>query len=180
LGMVQRLDRGTTGLIVFSIHPQAHRKLTEAILHQQLDKSYFALVSGHLRPDAGEIVSQLARSRKENRVHSVKAGGKLAITRYRTKECWHAASLVEIDLLTGRSHQIRAHMAEQACPLLGDQRYGGPDACCGLPLLRPLLHATRLSFRHPVTGEALDFTAPVPEDMVEMITALRAATKSGY
>jgi len=179
LGMVQRLDRGTTGLIVFSIHPQAHRKLTAAILQHQLEKRYLALVSGHLQPDTGEIASLLARSRKENRVHSVKSGGKQALTRYQTAERWGNASLVEIELVTGRSHQIRAHMSEQDCPLLGDRRYGGPAECCGQPLLRPLLHASRLAFRHPVTEEALDFTAPVPEDMAEMITALRAAPNSG-
>lgn len=179
LGMVQRLDRGTSGLILFSIHPQAHRKLTEAFLHHQVDKRYLALVSGRLEPAAGDIVSLLARSRKENRVHTVNAGGKQAITRYRTLDIWPDASLVEIELLTGRSHQIRAHMSEQGCPLLGDRRYDGLAECHGRQLLRPCLHATRLSFRHPVSGETLDFNVPLPEDMAAMITDLQTVTNTG-
>ena len=173
LGMVQRLDRGTTGVIVFSIHPQAHGKMTEAFLEHQLQKHYLALVSGHLQPAAGEIVSLLARSRKENRVHSVTSGGKQAITRYKTVKCWPKISLVEIDLITGRSHQIRAHMAEQGCPLLGDYRYGGATELFGKHLARPLLHASQLVFRHPISGESLDFTAPVPEDMTITIDSLK-------
>jgi len=173
LGMVQRLDRGTTGVIVFSIHPQAHRKMTETFLGRQVEKRYLALVSGRPEPDAGEIISLLARSRKENRVHSVKAGGKQAITRYQTKEYWQQAALLEIDLVTGRSHQIRAHMSEQGCPLLGDLRYGGVPECLGKQLKRPLLHASQLVFRHPISGEMLDFTVPLPDDMAELISVLK-------
>lgn len=168
IGMIQRLDRSTSGLIAFSIHPQAHRKMTEMFTTGAVDKTYLALVVGLPEPDSGEIRSLLARSRRENRVHTVATGGKLAVTRYRVEVPLYGSSLVEVQILTGRSHQIRAHMAELGCPLLGDQRYGGPVVLDGMLLKRPLLHAQRLGFIHPLTAQKLDFSAPLPEDMQQI------------
>ncbi len=174
LGMVQRLDRGTSGLMVFSTHKKAHKGLTEIFVEHQAKKEYLALVAGKPMPTAGEIESMLARSRKDNRVKSVERGGKQAITRYRTLESYRNASLVAVELLTGRSHQIRAHLSENGCPLLGDDRYGGPTEILTRPLARPLLHAAQLEFVHPVTGNPLEFNLPVPEDMSSMIELLKA------
>jgi len=179
LGMIQRLDRGTSGLMLFSTHQRAHKPLTEAFSSHQVVKIYQALVGGHPRPFAGEIRSLLARSRKENRVHSVAKGGKEAVTHYRTLASCDQASLVELELLTGRSHQIRAHMAEKDCPLLGDRRYGGRVELVGQKLLRPLLHACRLAFPHPISGEALDFHLPLPDDMSNLKTALNLSSNQG-
>ena len=165
LGMVQRLDRGTSGVLVFSIHPRAHKQMSRIFLEHRVHKRYLALVHGTPDPSAGEIRSQLARSRKENRVRSVAVGGKKAITRYRIAEEGRGCSLLEIELITGRSHQIRAHMAEQGCPLLGDVRYGGRKEQDGLLFGRPLLHSAELGFRHPVLDKELFFEAPLPEDM---------------
>lgn len=173
IGMIQRLDRSTSGLIAFSIHPQAHKKMTEMFSTGAVDKTYMALVAGRPDPDSGEIRSLLARSRRENRVHTVAAGGKLAVTRYRVKVPLYDSSLVEVQILTGRSHQIRAHMAELGCPLLGDQRYGGPVALDGMPIERPLLHAQRLNFLHPVTSQQLDFSVPMPDDMHQALQFLK-------
>ncbi len=173
LGMIQRLDRGTSGLIVFSIHQKAHKKMTQIFLERRVEKRYLALVSGVPASSEGEIRSYLTRVRKVNRVMSVKKGGKEAITRYRVVESFNDCSLLEIDLLTGRSHQIRAHMSEQGCPLLGDQRYAGPKEFHGKVIARPLLHAARLVFQHPVTGQQLDFTTPVPVDMVAVYENLK-------
>lgn len=168
IGMIQRLDRSTSGLIAFSIHPHAHKKMTEMFTTGAVDKTYLALLIGLPDPDSGEIRSLLARSRRENRVHTVAAGGKLAVTRYRVKAPLYDSSLVEVQILTGRSHQIRAHMAELGCPLLGDQRYGGPAALDGMLMPRPLLHSQRLRFLHPLTAQHLDFSAPLPEDMQQI------------
>jgi 23S rRNA pseudouridine1911/1915/1917 synthase len=123
--------------------------------------------------DMGEIRSLLARSRRENRVHTVAAGGKLAVTRYRVESPLYDSSLIEVQILTGRSHQIRAHMAELGCPLLGDQRYGGPMALDGMLLKRPLLHAQRLKFLHPLTAQPLDFSVPMPDDMHQVLQFLK-------
>jgi len=173
VGMIQRLDRGTSGLIAFSIHPQAHKKMTEIFLEHRVQKRYLALVVGIPEPATAEIRSFLARTRRENKVISVSKGGKEAITRYRLQQVYTAHSLLEVDLLTGRSHQIRAHLSEQGHPLLGDQRYGGPQQIDGFELDRPLLHACELSFEHPVTGESLSFTVPLPDDMNRLIKLLK-------
>jgi len=172
IGMIQRLDRGTTGIIVFSIHSQAHKPMTRIFLEHQLDKRYLALVHSCPDNDEGEIISFLARSRKENRVHSVTNGGKEAITRYRVIEKYESASLVELELITGRSHQIRAHMSELGCPLIGDVRYGGLDRIGDINVDRPLLHASRLVFQHPVFDQKLNFTQNSPADMTHLQSVL--------
>jgi 23S rRNA pseudouridine1911/1915/1917 synthase len=177
IGMVQRLDRSTSGLIAFSIHPQAHKKMTELFKTGSVDKTYLALVSGRPGAANGEIRSLLARSRRGNRVHTVPAGGKLAITRYRIESQLNSSSMLEVQILTGRSHQIRAHMSELGCPLLGDQRYGGPMTLDGILLNRPLLHAHRLKFLHPLTAQPLDFSVPMPADMHQALQLLKEVTR---
>jgi 23S rRNA pseudouridine1911/1915/1917 synthase len=173
IGMVQRLDRGTSGVIVFSIHPRAHKEMTRVFLQHEIKKDYLAVVQGAPEEAQGEIRSFLARSRKENRVKSVEKGGKEAITRFQTVECFTDYSLLNIEILTGRSHQIRAHMAEQNCPLVGDERYGGSSMVAGIKVARHLLHAEKLAFHHPVLNKALDFIAPLPKDMLLVLNSLR-------
>ncbi len=176
IGMVQRLDRGTSGVIVFSIHPRSHKEMTRIFLEHEVKKGYLALVHGTPELEQGEMKSFLARSRKENRVKSVEKGGKEAITRFKLVERLADYSLLDVEILTGRSHQIRAHMAEQNCPLVGDQRYGGDLLVAGRKILRPFLHAEKISFQHPVLNQDLDFTVPVPEDMQNIINMLRKNT----
>ena len=171
LGMVQRLDRDTTGLILFSIHPHAHAGLTRAFRERSAGKRYLALVHGRLE-GAGEFRSLLARSRKGNLVKSVPAGGKEAITRYRTVYAAKDGSLLEVEPLTGRSHQIRAHLAEAGHPLLGDTRYGGHDQFRRLPVARHMLHAAELSLEHPVPQEPLTLKAPLALDMLQLLEQL--------
>ncbi len=173
IGMVQRLDRGTSGIIVFSIHPRAPKEMTRIFLEHDIKKEYLALVQGEPEQNQGEIRSFLARSRKENRVKSVEKGGKEAITRFQVLEKLVNYSLLNVEILTGRSHQIRTHMSEQNCPLVGDERYGGISFVTGMKILRPFLHAEKLTFQHPVLNKTLDFTAPVPEDMLTVINELR-------
>ncbi len=173
IGMVQRLDRGTSGLIVFSIHPRAHKEMTRIFLQHEVRKDYLALVHGVPDMNQGEIRSFLARSRRENRVKSVEKGGKEAITRFKIVENLINYSLLDVEILTGRSHQIRAHMAEQNCPLIGDERYGGSSLIAGMNISRPLLHAEKLAFHHPVLNKDMDFVAPVPEDMLHVLNMLR-------
>lgn len=168
LGMVQRLDRGTSGLMVFSLHPQAHPGLSRIFLEHQVEKRYFALIAMQIVPPAGEIRSLLARKHKTNKMVSVEHGGKLAITRYQTCNSAAGGALLEIQLLTGRSHQIRAHLSEAGSPLLGDSFYGGAVQHLGLELVRPMLHAFSLGFTHPVTEEKLKFKLPLPFDMQQL------------
>ncbi len=170
LGMVQRLDRDTSGVMVFSIHPRAHKGLTGSFREHRVDKCYLALVKGRVSVDSGEFRSHLARCRRGNRVRSVDKGGKEALTRFRVLERFRHATLVEVELLTGRTHQIRAHFAEAGHPLLGDRSYGRP---AGGPE-RQMLHAFRLRLAHPVTGVPLTLEAPVPQDMQNILDLLRA------
>lgn len=165
LGMIQRLDRGTSGLMVFSIHRRAHRGLSQIFLEHRVDKRYLALAQKALVPARGEIRSLLARSRKHNKVVSVERGGKQAVTCYQTRLSCTAGSLFEVELLTGRSHQIRAHLSEAGAPLLGDRLYGGLMHWRGRELLRPMLHACSLAFEHPLSAECLRFELPLPPDM---------------
>lgn len=168
VGMVQRLDRGTSGLMVFSLHPKAHGGLSRIFLEHKVKKHYLALVASPPSPPAGEIRSLLARKHKTNKMVSVERGGKLAITRYQTQNSAASGALLEIELLTGRSHQIRAHLSEAGSPLLGDSFYGGAVQHLGLELTRPMLHAFSLEFTHPVTQEFLNFTLPLTDDMEQL------------
>ena len=172
IGMVQRLDRDTTGLVVFSIHQVAHRQLTHSFQQRQVHKTYLALVGGRMEQERGEFRSLLARRRATNLVKSVEHGGQEAITRYRTLASTEELSYVEVEIPTGRSHQIRAHFAEAGHPLLGDTRYGGAQLIDGPVVTRQMLHAARLQFKHPVSGEMLDFVADLPYDMKTVITRI--------
>lgn len=174
LGMAQRLDRETSGVLLFSIHGRAHAGLTQAIAGRSATKIYLALVSGTMPTPSGEFQSLLARNRASNLMRSVAKGGKEAITRYRVLQEWRDASLLEIQLLTGRSHQIRAHLSESGHPLLGDVRYGGPAAVAGLDIQRQMLHSWRLTLDHPVEQRKLTIDAPLPPDFQTLVDRLEA------
>ena len=174
LGMVQRLDRDTSGVLVFSIHPRAHRGLTRAFTERRVDKTYLALVHGRIDADQGEFSSRLARSRQGNRMRSVEAGGREAVTRFRVRERFPDATLVEVEILTGRTHQIRVHFSEAGHPLLGDRRYGEAGGEPDCPR-----NAARLAFSHPVSGEPLVVEAPMPVDMEGVLEELRRKRDAG-
>lgn len=165
IGMVQRLDRDTSGVIVFSIHPRSHKGLSEQIRDRTARKIYLALVQGEPSPPEGVYTSLLARERSGYRVKSVEKGGKEAITHYITRRSYGGASLVEVSLVTGRMHQIRAHFSEDGHPLLGDTRYGGSAVFEGRTYLRQCLHSWKIELNHPISGQPLLLTAQVPADM---------------
>jgi len=177
IGMVQRLDRETSGVIVFSTHPRAHRSLTEIFTQRKVEKTYLALVEGRVEQKEGIIRSTLAKNRASNLIRSVEKGGKEAVTLYTVLEEFPTVSLVEVRILTGRSHQIRVHFSESGHPLLGDLKYGGVEFLEGWRLPRLMLHSASLRFPHPVTGSQLLIEAPLPDDISSLLSYLRRSQR---
>ncbi|MBE0582750.1 MAG: RluA family pseudouridine synthase [Desulfofustis sp.] len=165
IGMVQRLDRDTSGVMVFSIHPRAHGPLADQFHGRRVRKFYLAIVAGIPEPGRGEFTSSLVRDRRRNRVRSVDDGGRQALTRYRVLQSRAATSLVLVELVTGRMHQIRAHFSEAGYPLIGDMRYGGPATVDGREFPHQCLHSWVIRLNHPRSGEAMELVAPPPAVM---------------
>ncbi|MFO7832188.1 MAG: RluA family pseudouridine synthase [Desulfuromonadaceae bacterium] len=165
LAMVQRLDRETSGVVVFSIHKRSHKNLTAAFTQREVKKVYLALVAGKPLESSGSFHSMLARHRASGRMKSVEKGGKEAITHYRVLEQSDHYSLLEVEILTGRTHQIRVHLSEAGFPIAGDTFYGGPPTLYGCGCERSMLHAHTLAFNHPLEADrSLNISAPLPND----------------
>lgn len=173
-GIVHRLDKGTSGLLVVARTAQAKAGLTAQLSDRTMGREYLALVSGTVESDAGLIDAPLGRSDIDPTRIRVQAGGRPARTRYEVRRRIpgdRPATLVRCRLETGRTHQIRVHLASIGHPVVGDDRYGGP-AFPGLARGRPFLHAASLMFNHPVTGEALRFDSPLPADLVNCLATI--------
>ncbi len=168
IGMAQRLDRDTSGVILFSIHPRSHKGISEQIFSRTARKQYLAMVSGAPRAARGTFRSYLARERKSNRMKSVPEGGKEAITHYRVIAATGECSLVSVELETGRTHQIRVHFAEAGHPLIGDSLYGGRANSEGMKFASQCLHSWKLEIEHPVHNRTMTFSAPPPETMQQL------------
>ena len=199
-GIVHRIDKDTSGLLVAAKTDRAHRGLAAQFEAHTVDRLYRAVCHGV--PSAGDpramglpgvgadggwirIATGLARHRTDRQRQAVSAGGRHAVTRLRVVEVLGAAALIECRLETGRTHQIRVHAAHLGHPLLGDPTYGGrrrlpsgaPAVAAAFP--RQALHAARLGFVHPATGEAVRFDAPLPRDMTALLAALGCISPTG-
>jgi 23S rRNA pseudouridine1911/1915/1917 synthase len=173
-GIVHRLDKDTSGLIVVARDPAAVAALAGAFKRREVHKEYLALLVGTMRPPDGSIRGAIGRDpRLRQRMAVVATGGREARTTYRTEEVFRGYSLVRVVLETGRMHQIRVHFTAAGHPVAGDPVYG--RAVRGLGLRRQFLHAARLRFRHPATGEELDLEAPLPVDLQRVLDTLRGA-----
>ncbi|MGM0594013.1 MAG: 23S rRNA pseudouridine(1911/1915/1917) synthase RluD [Pseudomonadota bacterium] len=182
-GIVHRLDKATTGLLVVAKTLEAQTALVEQLQARSFTREYDAVVNGVLT-GGGTVDAPLGRHPVDRkRMAVVRSGGKPAVTHYRVEERFRAHTHIKVKLETGRTHQIRVHMAHQRYPLVGDPVYGGrlrlPPAC-GEALMemlrgfrRQALHASRLGLEHPTSGEYLEWTAPLPEDMQRLIDVLR-------
>ena len=178
-GVVHRLDKGTSGLLVFARTSYALASLQRQMAERTAGREYLALVSGDLDSDAGIIDAPLGRADDDPVRVQVKAGGRLARTGYEVVERFKtpASCLVRCRLETGRTHQIRVHFASIGHPVVGDNRYGPHRTSSWepLPAGRQFLHAAALSFSHPVTGERLSFESPLPPDLESVLASLRSA-----
>ena len=174
-GVVHRLDVGTSGLMVVAKSELAYSNLKQAFRDRTVDKTYHALVHGHPDPSSGTIDAPIDRHPKQDWRFAVVADGKPSVTHYRTLEAFRAASLLEIDLETGRTHQIRVHMAAVRHPCVGDLTYGAdPTLAARLGLSRQWLHARQLAFAHPADGRPLVFDSPPPADLQRVLDLLAA------
>jgi 23S rRNA pseudouridine1911/1915/1917 synthase len=175
-GIVQRLDVGTSGVMVIAKSERAYSLLKNAFRHREVDKTYHALVQGHPDPLEGTIDAPIGRHTKSDWKFSVREDGKHSITHYSTIEAHRFASLLEVHLETGRTHQIRVHMAALKHPCVGDLTYGAdPTLAQRLGLDRQWLHAVRLGFEHPGTGERVEYEASYPDDLARALEIIRDA-----
>ncbi len=175
-GIVQRLDVGTSGVMVICKGEQAYSVLKRAFRRREVDKVYHALVQGHPDPLEGTVDAPIGRHPKADHRYAVMAGGRHSITHYETLEAHRFASLLEVHLETGRTHQIRVHMSALKHPCVGDLTYGAdPVLARRLGLQRQWLHAVRLGFVHPGSGEYVEYESPYPDDLAHALETVRDA-----
>jgi 23S rRNA pseudouridine1911/1915/1917 synthase len=175
-GLVHRLDRDTSGLLVVARTPGAHAELVGQLQARTVERRYLALVDGHPESPQGVVDAPIGRSPRRPTLMEVRADGREARTRYEVAEAFTApapVALVTCRLETGRTHQIRVHLKAIGHPVVGDDRYLGATRAVACP--RTFLHAERLAFRHPVTGEPVAATSPLPADLAGVLAALRGA-----
>jgi 23S rRNA pseudouridine1911/1915/1917 synthase len=175
-GIVQRLDVGTSGVMVICKSEHAYSVLKNAFRRRDVDKMYHALVQGHPDPLRGTIDAPIARHPRSDWRFTVRDDGKHSVTHYETLEAHRFASLLEVHLETGRTHQIRVHMAALKHPCLGDLTYGAdPTLAARVGLDRQWLHAVRLGFEHPETGEYVTYESAYPADLADSLEKIRHA-----
>ncbi len=184
-GIVHRLDRGTSGVLIVARTDAAHRRLGEQFRARTVRKTYLALLEGVLKPESGSIQLPIARDKRRRVRMTARAGaGREARTDWRVLWRGSRYTLVEIELHTGRTHQIRAHFAALGRPVVGDTLYGAaarPRAGSQNlePLGRPFLHAARIGFAHPTSGKSMEFRAPLPAELRKYVARVAAAETGG-
>ena len=174
-GIVQRLDVGTSGLMMLAKSELAYSRLKQAFRDRTVKKIYHAIIQGHPDPMEGTFDAPIGRHPRAEFKFAVMEDGKASVTHYKVLELFPAATLCEVNLETGRTHQIRVHFSAFKHPLLGDTMYGAdPVLAKKLGIDRQWLHAKELSFAHPITGEPMHFVSEYPKDLAEVLVKLRA------
>jgi 23S rRNA pseudouridine1911/1915/1917 synthase len=175
-GIVHRLDKDTSGLLLVAKDDDAHLALSRDLAAHRVERRYLALIQGRLPVDTGTVDAPVGRHpRDRKRMAVVAKGGRRAVTHWRVLETFPAVQLVEATLDTGRTHQVRVHLASLRHPLVGDRTYGAdPTLAARLGVARPFLHAWRLGFRHPADGRQVELTEPLPEDLQPVLDRLRS------
>jgi 23S rRNA pseudouridine1911/1915/1917 synthase len=186
-GIVHRLDKDTSGLLVVARTPEVHTALVAAISEREVERHYTALCTGVMTA-GGTVDEPIGRHRSQRTRMAVRIDGRPAVTHYRVLKRFRAHTLVRAELETGRTHQIRVHLAHIGYPLVGDPAYGGrrrvpagatPDLVAALTAFqRQALHAARLKLEHPVTGREVEWEAPLPADMTRLVVVMEGDLKA--
>ena len=172
-GIVQRLDAGTSGLMLLAKHERSYISMKNQFRNRSIEKVYRTLIQGHIDPIEGSIDAPIGRHPREDYRFAVVADGKASITHYELIEYYQGASLLKVVLETGRTHQIRVHFNALRHPLVGDLAYGGdPVLAARLELKRPWLHAMELSFNQPSSDQRITLNAPLPDDLTRALALL--------
>ncbi|MEY4454568.1 MAG: hypothetical protein RIQ45_91 [Actinomycetota bacterium] len=175
-GIVQRLDVGTSGLMMVAKTDAAYLKLKDMFRDREIKKIYHALAQGHIEPAVGTIDAPIDRHPKEDYKMAVVTDGKPSVTHYEVIEYYRSVSLLKVELETGRTHQIRVHMSAIRHPLVGDLTYGAdPNLAQEIGVTRPWLHAQALEFNHPISGLPVSVTATYPRDLTDSLSRLSDA-----
>ena len=175
-GIVQRLDVGTSGLMMVAKTDAAYLKLKDMFRNREIKKIYHALAQGHIEPAVGTIDAPIDRHPKEDYKMAVVTDGKPSVTHYEVIEYYRSVSLLKVELETGRTHQIRVHMSAIRHPLVGDLTYGAdPNLAQEIGVTRPWLHAQALEFNHPISGLPVSVTATYPRDLTDSLSRLSDA-----
>lgn len=174
-GIVHRIDKDTTGLLVIAKNDRAHKSLTDQLADRSLSRVYYALVNGNIKEDGGTVDAPIGRSPKDRKKMAVVPDGRSAVTDFEVIERFGAYTLVRCKLRTGRTHQIRVHMKHIGHSVVGDKAYGIKNE--RFALAGQLLHAKEISFIHPETGEKVTFSCPLPEDFASVLEVLRKTKK---
>jgi 23S rRNA pseudouridine1911/1915/1917 synthase len=173
-GIVHRLDKDTSGLLLVAKDDATHAALARDLAAHRVERRYLALVQGRLPADTGTVDAPIARHPRDRRRMAVVDGGRPAVTHWKVLETFPAVQLAEVTLETGRTHQVRVHLASLRHPLAGDRVYGAdPTLAARLGLTRPFLHAWRLAFTHPADGRRVELTEPLPDDLQAVLDRLR-------
>jgi 23S rRNA pseudouridine1911/1915/1917 synthase len=180
-GLIHRLDKDTSGLLVVARTLEAHARLVAALAEREIERTYFAICNGAMT-GGGSIDAPIGRHRVQRTRMAVRHDGREAVTHYRIVKRYRAHTLVRVQLETGRTHQIRVHLAHIGYPVVGDPVYGGrrrlpagcsPELAAALGSFpRQALHAARLALAHPTTGRRVAWEAPLPQDMAHLLAAL--------
>lgn len=175
-GIVHRLDKDTSGVLVVARNPSALEALARQFRRREVEKRYLAIVWGRVGQERGVVDAKIGRHRVRRKQMSVQSRGRPAITRYEVVEAFSEHTLLRVYPETGRTHQIRVHLAAIGHPILGDSQYGGRGRSRRLPIARQALHAESIAFEHPVSRERIFVRAPVPDDLANLLRALRGVT----
>ena len=176
-GVVHRLDKDTSGAIIIAKDDRTHHDLVNQFKHREIEKHYLVLLYGTLKEARGEIKTAIGRSESDRKKMSTTSRrGKEALTRFEVMKRFRSATLAKVRIITGRTHQIRVHFTSLGHPVLGDRTYGKKIAIQAgqktIRFPRQMLHAHSITLRHPASGDVLELTAPMPEDMEEAIQEL--------